>query len=226
MQGEKRSSRRMGESERRHITKKPGLPLLIGRLKRTALKAGAHIGCCHSTHLGDGSLLPKMAPLLYWAIQWRLIWVELLPSWVWSCSLVLPAPFTCSSSHIHRDAQKTHIGQLTLMCSELRLCLSPVQCIASISNCYCIGLIFKKSQNGEARTWCECREGEEKAGGETLTGWESEEPRWRDGKWRLDEEQGPIKRPGICDVDTEVSHCADRLMDLQFIRHEWKGLRW
>lgn len=36
----------------------------------------------------------------------------------------------------------------------------------------------------------------------------------------MDEEQGPIKRPGICDVDTEVSHCVDGLMDLQFIRHE------
>lgn len=44
--------------------KKPGLPLLIARLKRTALKAEAHVGCCHGTHLGDGSLLPKMAVLL------------------------------------------------------------------------------------------------------------------------------------------------------------------
>lgn len=44
--------------------KNPGLPLLIARLKRTALKAEAHVGCCHGTHLGDGSLLPKMAVLL------------------------------------------------------------------------------------------------------------------------------------------------------------------
>ena len=100
---------------------------------------------------------------------------------------------------------ETHIGQLTFMCSELRLCFSPIHCITSIWNSYCIGLILK-SQNGEARTWHECWEGEEKAEGETLTGWESKEPWWRDGNWRMDEEQGPIKRPGICDVDTEVCH--------------------
>lgn len=52
------------EGRRRHITTKPGLPLLIGSLKRTARKAGAHVGCCYGTHLGDGSLLPKMAALL------------------------------------------------------------------------------------------------------------------------------------------------------------------
>lgn len=47
--------------------KKPGLSLLMGGLKRTARRAGAHVGCCHGTHQGDGSLLPKMAVLLYWA---------------------------------------------------------------------------------------------------------------------------------------------------------------
>lgn len=51
-------------AERRRITTKPGLTLLIGLLKRTALKAEAHIGCCHGTHQGDGSSLPKMAALL------------------------------------------------------------------------------------------------------------------------------------------------------------------
>lgn len=52
----------MGEGRR--ITTKPGLTLLIGLLKRTVLKAEAHVGCCHGTHQGDGSSLPKMAVLL------------------------------------------------------------------------------------------------------------------------------------------------------------------
>lgn len=50
--------------ERRRITTKPILTLLIGLLKRTALKAEALAGCCHGTHQGDGSQLPKMAVLL------------------------------------------------------------------------------------------------------------------------------------------------------------------
>lgn len=50
--------------ERRRITTKPILTLLIGLLKRTALKAEAHVGCCHGAHQGDGSRLPKMAALL------------------------------------------------------------------------------------------------------------------------------------------------------------------
>lgn len=62
MLGEKRRGRRM--AERRRITTKPGLTLLIGLLKRTALKAEAHVGRCHGTHQGDGSSLPKMAVLL------------------------------------------------------------------------------------------------------------------------------------------------------------------
>lgn len=50
--------------ERRRITTKPILTLLIGLVKRTALKAEAHVGCCHGTHQGDGSRHPKMAVLL------------------------------------------------------------------------------------------------------------------------------------------------------------------
>lgn len=51
-------------AERRRTTTKPILTLLIGLLKRTALKAQAHVGCCHGAHQGDGSRLPKMAVLL------------------------------------------------------------------------------------------------------------------------------------------------------------------
>lgn len=50
--------------ERRRITTKPILTLLIGLLKRTAPKAQAHVGCCHGAHQGDGSRLSKMAVLL------------------------------------------------------------------------------------------------------------------------------------------------------------------
>lgn len=50
--------------ERRCTTTKPILTLVIGLLKRTALKAEACVGCCHGTHQGDGSRLPKMAVLL------------------------------------------------------------------------------------------------------------------------------------------------------------------
>lgn len=50
--------------QRRCATTKPSLTLLIGLLKRTALKAEAHVGCCHGAHQGDGSRLPKMAVLL------------------------------------------------------------------------------------------------------------------------------------------------------------------
>lgn len=115
--GEAEEWTRERESKRRHTTEKPGLPLLIGRLKRTSLKAGAHVGCCHGTHQGDGSLLPKMALLLYWAVQWRLIWVVLLPSWVWSCSPVLPAPFICSSLHSQTDSEQG--AKLSFIYAEL-----------------------------------------------------------------------------------------------------------
>lgn len=87
----KNGPEREREWETPRNNKKPGLPLLIRRLKRTAPKAGAHVSCCHGTRLGDGSLLPKMAALLCWAVQWRLICVELLPSWVCSCQLHLYA---------------------------------------------------------------------------------------------------------------------------------------
>lgn len=36
----------------------------------------------------------------------------------------------------------------------------------------------------------------------------------------MGEEQGQTKRAGVCDVDAEVSHSENRLMDLQVIRHE------
>lgn len=51
-------------AERRRLTTKPVLTLLIRLLKRTPPKAEARVGCCHGTHQGDGSRLPKMAVLL------------------------------------------------------------------------------------------------------------------------------------------------------------------
>lgn len=40
-------------------------------------------------------------------------------------------------------------------------------------------------------------------------------------RWKMtSREQGQTKRPGICDVDTEVSQRVDGLMDLQYIRRE------
>lgn len=64
----------------------------------------------------------------FWAIQWRLIWVELLPSWVWSCSLLLPAPFICSS--LKHTKQAGLLSQGWFSVSHI------------ISNGYCISFCF------------------------------------------------------------------------------------
>lgn len=94
--------------ERRRITTKPILTLLIGLLKRTALKAEALAGCCHGTHQGDGSRLPKMVVLLLG----HPVEINLSrgPSFL-NLDLLLPASFICQNRAVVQVASVLRSGE-------------------------------------------------------------------------------------------------------------------
>lgn len=158
----------------------------------------------------------------FWAIQWRLIWVELLPSWVWSCSLLLPAPFICLSVETQKN---------TNWAAQLHLLWVQAGSVYLLNIKWLLHRFIYKPKmwaNRETRTWCECYKGGKIAGQrKKRVVWQVKKAK----RWDEEMENGlwMKSRDRLRDLGfamwhrKEVSHCVDRLMDLQFIRHEWKG---
>lgn len=197
---------------------------MIGRLKRTAQKAEAHVGCCHGTHLGDGSLLPKMAVLLLG----HPVEINLSGAPSFLSLVLLSAP---ASSIYMLERRNTEKHKLSSSAS------SALSCWVQAGSVYLLNIkwllhrfIYKPKMwaNRETRTWCECYKGGKIAGQrKKRVVWQVKKAK----RWDEEMENGlwMKSRDRLRDLGfamwhrKEVSHCVDRLMDLQFIRHEWKG---